>query len=147
MVRRLSERAQAVVFLVVLAVAIGGLYGWIQASQPPAVQARSVTAVSLEVDGPNWPIRYGPVTTTNNPAFGILLEASQRLHFSVVASNWTLPNGVFVSAINGTTMAGGLSWQYWVGPVYGDRAANLYPLADGDHVTWRFTTDQEGVAA
>ncbi len=145
MLRKIPERTQAAIFLAVLALAIAGLYAWIQVSQPPAVQAKGVTGVSLVVDGPNWTIRYGPVATTNNTAFGILLEAAQRLPFPLQWVNYTVPSGVFVTSINGTPNGqGGMSWQYWVGGVYGDRAANLYPLQDGNIVTWRFTTDQGG---
>ena len=145
MPRRLSERTQAVIFLVVLGVAIAGLYGWAQASQAPPVRSETVSGVSLVVDGGGWTIFYGPVTTTNNTAFGLLLEASHRLHFPVAYQYYSLPTGVFVSSINGTAnTAGGPGWQYWVGTSYGDRAANLYPLADGSNVTWRYTADQGG---
>jgi hypothetical protein len=136
---------KAVLFLVVLGVAIAGLYGWAQASQSPPVRPGTVSGVSLVVDGGTWSLRYGPVTTTNNTAFGLLLEASQRLHFPVEYQNYTLPAGVFVVSINGTAnMANGAGWQYWVGTSYGDRAANLYPLTDGSNVTWRYTANQGG---
>ena len=145
MPRRLSERTQAVVFLVVLGVAIAGLYGWAQATQAPPVRPEVVGGVSLLVDSGTWTIRYGPVTTRNNTAFGLLLEASHRLHFPVVYQNYTLPAGVFVIAINGTAnTVTGPGWQYWVGTSYGDRAANLYPLSDGSNVTWRYVADQGG---
>ncbi len=145
MSRRLSERTQAVIFLVVLGVAIAGLYGWAQASQAPPVHPEVVIGVSLLIDSGSWAIRYGPVTTTNNTAFGLLLEASARLHFPVVYQNYSLPQGVFVIAINGTAnTAAGPGWQYWVGSRYGDRAANLFPVSSDSNVTWRFTADQGG---
>ncbi len=144
MARKIPERTQALLFLVVLALAVGGLYGWIEASQPHPVQAAAVTGVSLLVEGPNWTIRYGPVSTTNNTAFGVLLEASRALHFPVNWINYTIPSGVFVTSINGTMNGqGGLSWQYWVSGAYGNEASNLYALRNGDTVAWRFTTDQE----
>lgn len=147
MAPRLSERTQAVIFLIALGTAIASLYGWVQASQPPPVTEGRVTGVSLVVEGPTWTIRYGPVTTTNNTAFGILLEASHRLHFAVVWINYTIPSGVFVTAINGTPNGmDGMSWQYWVSGEYGDRAANLYPVRGGESVAWRFTSDQGAVA-
>ncbi len=146
MPRRLSERAKAVIFLVVLGVAIAGLYGWAQASQAPPVHPEVIRGASLLIDSGSWTIRYGPVTTTNNTAFGLLLEASARLRFSVVYQNYSLPQGVFVIAINGTAnTAAGPGWQYWVGSHYGDRAANLYPVSTDSNVTWRFTADQGGV--
>ncbi len=145
MARKLSERAQAVIFLLVLGTAIAGLYGWVQATQEPAVQSATVTGIRLFVNGPGWTIGYGPVTTVNNTAFGILLEASRHLGFPLDWVNYTVPSGVFVTSINGTPNGqGGMAWQYWVGGVYGDRAANLYPLQDGNTVTWRFATDQGG---
>lgn len=145
MPRRLSERTKAVIFLVVLGITIAGLYGWAQASQAPRVQPDIVRGVRLLVDSGTWTIRYGPVTTTNNTAFGLLLEASARLHFTVLYQNYSLPQGVFIIAINGTAnTAAGPGWQYWVGTSYGDRAANLYPLSSDTNVTWRFTADQGG---
>lgn len=131
------------IFLLVLGIAIAGLYGWAQASQAPPVTSGRVTGVSLLVDGGTWKIDYGPVTTTNNTAFALLLEGAHRLQFSVVYQNYSLPAGVFVISINGTAnTAGGPGWQYWVGTSYGNRAANLYPLGDGSNVTWRYTADQ-----
>ncbi len=147
MVRKLPERTQAVLFLVVLCVAIAGLYGWIEASQPRPVQAESVSGVSLVVEGPNWTIRYAPGTTTNNTAFGLLLEAARHLPFPLTWMNYTIPSGVFVTSINGTPNGqGGMSWQYWVSGTYGNEAASLYPLHNGDTDTWRFTADQGATA-
>ena len=147
MARRLSERTQAVIFLVALAVGIAALYGWAQASQPPPVRATGVTGVSLEVDGAGWTIRYGPVSTMNNTAFGILLEAAHRMGFSVHWMNYTLPAGVFVIAINGTSNGqGGEFWQYWVSGNYGSVAADHAPLSDGATVTWGFLADQGGTS-
>ncbi len=148
MARRLSERAQAVVFLVVVCTGIAGLYGWVQASQPRGVPEGWVTGVGLEVDGPGWSLRYGPVATANNTAFSILLEAARHVPFSLTWTNYTLPTGVLVTGINGTLNGqGGLWWQYWVGTAYGNRSASLYGLSNGDQVLWRFTTDQGGSSA
>lgn len=145
MARKLSERTQAIIFLVALATAIAGLYGWVQATQAPPVPPNAVRGVSLLVYGGPWTIRYGPLTTTSNTAFLLLLEASQRMHFGVTWQNYTMPSGVFVLSINGTSnLAGGAGWQYWVGTAYGDRASNLYPLTNGTNVTWRYTADQGG---
>ncbi len=145
MARRLSERTQAVLFLVILVVGIAGLYGWVQATQPPPVPPGTVRDVSLLIDGGTWTTEYGPVTTTSNTPFLLLLEASQRLGFRVMWQNYTTPPGVFVLSINGTANpSAGAGWQYWVGTTYGNVAANLVPLSDGDHVAWRCTTDQGG---
>ena len=145
MVRRLSERVQAVVFLTALALAIAGLYAWVQRTQPPAVATSEVHGVSLLVDGGPWALRYGPVTTVNNTAFGILREAARHLGVPLVWQNYSVPEGVFVVSINGTANGAGGGWQYWVGDVYGNMAADRYPLVDGSNVTWRYTSDQGGV--
>ncbi len=145
MARKLSERSQAVVFLVILGVVIAALYGWAQSTQPPTVRSEVVRGVSLVIDGVNWTIRYGPVTTANNTVYGLLLEASQRLHFAVVSQPYTLPAGILVVSINGSANTpSGPGWQYWVGTTYGDRGANLYPLSDGSNVTWRYVLGQGG---
>ncbi len=145
MLPKLSERAQAILLVVIIGGSIAGLYGYIEATQPMPVQAASVTDVSLVVEGANWTIRYGPVTTANNTAYGILVEASQRLHFSVDAMHYEVPSAVFVTAINGTANGqGGFFWQYWVDGVYGNVGADHYALASGAQVLWRFTMDQEG---
>ncbi len=147
MARKLSERTQAILLVVVLGTAIAGVYGWVQATQPPPVAPGTVTGVSLLVEGPGWNLSYGPVTTTNNTAFALLEEASQRLHFAVNVTHYNLPDAVFVTAINGATNGqGGLFWQYWVDGTYGNVGADHYALLDGAQVLWRFTTDQEGAA-
>ncbi len=146
MARKLSERAKALIFLVVLGVAIAGLYGWAQASQAPPVRSVLVTGVSLVVQGANWTLRYGPVTTSNNTAYGILGEASVQLHFSLNVTYYKLPSAVFVNMINGSWNGqGGLWWQYWVNGTYGNIGADHWPLSDGSQVLWRLTTDQESL--
>ncbi len=145
MLPRPSERAQAVLFLAVLALGITSLYGWIQTTQPSAVAAKEVRGVSLLVNGGTWDLRYGPVTTANNTAFGILLEGARRLHVSLVWQNYSVPAGVFVVSINGTANGPNGGWQYWVGTVYGNVAADHFPLSDASNVTWRYSTDQGGV--
>lgn len=145
MARRLSERTQAMIFLVALALGIAGLYRVVLAAQPPPVAPGQVSGVNLLVESGTWTIRYGPVTTSSNTAFLLLLEASQRLHFPLTWQNYTTPNGVFVMSINGTVnTATGPGWQYWVGATYGNEASNLFPLSNGDLVAWRFTLDQGG---
>jgi len=136
-----------VIFLVVVGVAIAGLYGWIQVSQPPPVRATGVTGVSLVVNGAGWSVHYGPVTTTNNTAFGILLEAARHMGFSLQWINYTLPAGVFIISINGSANGqGGEFWQYWVDGAYGEVAADHAPLSDGATVTWAFAADQGGTS-
>ncbi len=145
--RRLSERAQAVAFVVVLAGTLTGLYAYIQVTQPPPVAASGLVRVSVWIDGGTWTIAYGPVETMNNTAFSLLMEASAKLGFPVQVVHYSIPSGVFVTSINGTTNGqGGRYWQYWVEGAYGETAADHFALKNGDALTWRFTTDQGGSA-
>lgn len=145
MVVSLSERLQAVVFVVVLAAAIGGLYAYIQLTMPPPVTPRGIVRASLLVDGGAWTISYGPVDTANGTAYGLLIEASAKLGFPVQAIHYSIPDAVFVTSINGTTNGqDGRYWQYWVNGVYPGVGADHFALSDGGAVLWRFTTDQGG---
>jgi len=142
---KLSEQQKALVFVAALAVAIALLYASIQVAQPGPVASRHVARVSLVVDAGAWRIEYAAATTTNNTVFGLLLEASHRIGFSVQYIRYAIPDGVYVTGINGT-MNGrdGRYWQYWVNGVYGDVAADHKEIRDGDAVLWRFTAPQEG---
>jgi len=146
-VRRLTERQQAIVFGVALTISLAGLYGMIQAIQPPPVTSKGVLRASLVVEGDGWTMGYLDVETRNNTAFGILLEAGDRKGFSVEWVDFAIPPGAFVTAINGTVNGqGGKWWQYWVNDVYGDVASNRKELFDGDLVQWRFVVSLEGSA-
>jgi hypothetical protein len=130
-----------------LVLAIGGLFAYVQIAQPEPVVARGFVTASLVVEGNTWTLRYGPVATTNNTPFSLLLEASVHVGFSVRAVYYTIPDGVFVTAINGTTNGqSGMYWQYWVNGVYGNVAADHFPLPSGAEVLWRFTTDRGGMS-
>ncbi|MGQ0798475.1 MAG: DUF4430 domain-containing protein [Methanobacteriota archaeon] len=143
--RRWSERRQAVLFAAVLVIAILGTFRLAVALQAPAVRSLGPIRASLVVDGTAWQIDYVDVVTTNNTAFGILLEASERLGFEVLWTTYAIPAGVFVTAINGTANgAGGMGWQYWVSGAYGSVAADRRAIVDGDVVLWRFAVAQEG---
>lgn len=145
MARRLSERQQAIVFGVVLAVALAAVYGAIRMSQAPPVEPTGILRGSLVIDGDGWTIEYLDVSTTNNTAFHILLEAGDRLGFEVAWRPYAIPEGMFVTAINGTTNGeGGRWWQYWVNDGYGPVAADRMEIHDGDLVSWRFTVSAEG---
>ncbi len=147
MAGRMSEGLQAVVFLVVLGTAIGGLVAYIEVSQPAPVTASGPVRVSLFIDGGTWTVSYGPVDTWNNTAYSLLTEASTRLGFPVQAVLYSVPSGVFVTAINGTTNGqDGKWWQYWVDGAYATIGADHYALKTGDTVLWRFSNDQGGSA-
>ena len=91
------------------------------------------------------PITYRPNATSNNTVFGLLLEASRALGFSVRYAVYEIPNGVLVTAINGSANGdGGRYWQYWVNGVYGAVSADHGALHDNDVVMWEFTLSQEG---
>ncbi len=147
MVPKLSERVQAVLFVVVLAAAISGLYAYIQLSQPLPVTASGPVRVSLFIDGASWTITYGPLETWNNTAYSLLVEASTKLGFSLQAVHYEIPSGVFVTSINGTTNGqDGRYWQFWVDGAYPQVGADHVALAYGDTVAWRFTSDQGGTS-
>ena len=142
---RLSERVQAVAFVAIVIVAVAGLYAVVQALQPAAVEALVIRHARLDVQGEGWSIRYQPVATTNNTAFGILREASVTLGFSLTYVPYEIPKGVFVTGINGSMNGdGGRYWQYWVDGTYGTVAADHQGLGDGDVVQWTFSTPSEG---
>src|SRR5205823_12948729 len=144
-VRRPSERVQALTFVAILIAAIAGLYATAQVLQPATVPVASVRSVRLDIDGSGWSIHYAPERTTNNTAFGILLEGSAVLAFSVQYQVYEIPKGVFVLGINGSMNGdGGRYWQYWVNGTYGTVAADHQGLGDGDVVQWTFSTPSEG---
>src|SRR5206468_12148855 len=59
-------------------------------------------SVRLDVEGAGWSIRYTPTATNNNTVFGLLLEASAKFGFTVAYITYQIPQGVFVTAINGS---------------------------------------------
>lgn len=145
MAPRLSERKQAVLFAAILMAAIAGLYAATQLLQPAPVQAYVVRAVRLEIDGAGWTIRYDPSATPNNTVFSLLLEASNRLGFPVEYVPYQIPQGMFVTAINGSVnWEDGHFWQYWVNGAYGHIASDYRALHDGDAVLWKFDISREG---
>ncbi len=142
--RSLSEREQAIVFVASLIVAIAVLYAAIQSVQPAPVQASLVRGVHLEIEGSGWTIRYDPLATMNNTAFSLLIEASYALGFSVQSIPFQMPQGMFVTAINGTANGeGGRYWQYWVNGVFEHIASDRLALHDGDVVVWGFDVSRE----
>lgn len=145
MVRRLAEWHKAVIFVAILSVTVAGLYAYVQANQAPRVQPEGVRGVHLTIDGGDWKIDYGPAETTNNSAFAILMEASKAFGFPVEYIRYTIPDGVFVTAINGSVNGdGGRFWQYWVSGNYGSVAADHAAVHDGDTILWLYTSPREG---
>lgn len=148
MVRRLAEWHKALIFVAALSVTVAGLYAYVQASQPPRVQPQGVRGVHLTIDGGSWRIDYAPAETTNNSAFAILMEASEAFGFPVEYVRYTIPDGVFVTAINGSRNGeGGRFWQFWVNGAYGSVAADHAAIHDGDAVLWWYTSSREGTPA
>jgi len=142
---RMSEKQQAILFAAVLIAAIAGLYATTLLLQPVPVQASEVHFARLDVEGVGWSIQYAPVTTNNNTAFGLLLEASAKLAFPVAYVWYQIPQGVFVTAINGSVNGEGRYWLYQVNGVYPNIAADHRALHDDDVVRWSFSTAQEGM--
>ena len=144
MVRRPSERVQAVVFVAVLVVVIAGLYAAVLRLQPAPVRSSVVRDAGLDIEGNGWTVQYRAVTTANNTAFAILMEASHARGFSVTYVRYEIPDGVFVTGINGSRNGeAGRYWQYWVNGVYGAVAADHQGLQDGDTVLWSYSSPQE----
>ncbi len=146
MALRLSERRQATLFAAILIAAIAGLYATTLLLQPVPVQTSAVHLVRLDVESVGWSIQYAPLTTDNNTAFGLLLEASVKLAFPVGYVWYQIPEGVFVTAINGSVNGeGNRNWLYQVNGVYSNIAADHQALHDGDVVRWIFSESQEGM--
>jgi hypothetical protein len=142
---KLSERRQAVLFAAVVMTAIAGLYGTTVLLQPTPVSVRVVGFVQLDVEGAGWSIRYAPSVTSNNTAFGLLVEASTKFGFTVAYITYQIPQGVLVTAINGSANGdGGRYWQYWVNGAYGAVAADHEALHDHDVLLWNFTASVGG---
>ncbi len=145
MVRSLSERQKALAFVVGLSMAIAALTAAIEAFQPPPVRPQGILSPNLWIRTPSWWIHYRPDLTMNNTVFGLLMEAAEHLRFSVISVPWEVPQGVFVSAINGTVNGqDGLFWQYWVNGQIGPVAADHMAVSDRAEVLWNFTTPQAG---
>ncbi len=145
MARSLTERNKAILFVIALALAITVLTAAIEGSQPAPVRPQGVLSPDFWIRTPSWSIDYHPSVTVNNSVFGLLMEAAQRLHFSVVYVVYEVPQGVFVSAINGTVNGeDGLFWQYWVNRQIGLVAADHMAFSDGADILWNFTTPQAG---
>ena len=146
MALRLSEHQQAILFASILIAAIAGLYASTLLLQPVPVQASEVHLVRLDVESVGWSIQYAPLTTDNNTAFGLLLEASVKLAFPVGYVWYQIPQGVFVTAINGSVNGEqNRNWLYQVNGVYSNLAADHQALHDGDVVRWIFSAPQEGI--
>src|SRR5881409_2977759 len=145
MALRLSERQQAILFASILIAAIAGLYASTLLLQPVPVQASEVHLVRLDVESVGWSIQYAPMTTDNNTAFGLLLEASVKLAFPVGYVWYQIPQGVFVTAINGSVNGEGRYWLYQVNGAYPNIAADHRALSNDDVVRWSFSMAQAGI--
>jgi hypothetical protein len=144
MARKASERVQALAFVAVLVVVIAGLYAAVLRLQPASVRSAMVRDARLDIAGSGWSVRYRAVSTTNNTAFAILIEASHERGFSVTFVRYEIPAGVFVTGINGSLNGeAGRYWQYWVNGIYGRVASDHQALQDGDTVLWSYTNPQE----
>lgn len=145
MARKLDEARQAIVFAIVLSIAIAALYAYVQATQPPQVATKGLIRVGLIVEGDGWTIEYRDALTRNNTVFLLLLEAADDFGFDVEWIHYEIPQGVFITAINLTTNGhGGKYWQYWVNGQLGDVAADRKELFDQDQVLWKFDVPQAG---
>ena len=129
----------------ILVAAIAALYATAQSLQPAAVSRYNVHLVRLTIEGESWSIEYRPIATANNTVFRLLREASVRLGFSLAYVPYQIPQGMFVTAINGSVNGqSGRYCEYWVSGTYGKVAADHQGLSDGDLVLWKFSIPQEG---
>src|SRR3989442_3874070 len=141
----MSEKQQAILFAAVLIAAIAGLYATTLLLQPVPVQASAVHFVRLDVEGVGWSIQYAPVTTNNNTAFGLLLEASAQLAFPVTYVWYQIPQGVFVTAINGSANVEGRNLPYQVNGVYPHISSDHRPVDVDDFVRWSLRNSSEQI--
>ena len=144
MARRPSERVHAVAFVAVLVVVIAGLYAAVLRMQPAPVSSSVIHDARLDLEGNGWFLQYRAVSTANNTAFAILVEASHARGFAVTFVRYEIPVGVFVTGINGSLNGeAGRFWQYWVNGVYGTVASDHQGLQDGATVRWSYSNPQE----
>ncbi len=73
--------------------------------------------------------------------FDLLKLSSEKNNFSLEYQNYDI--GVFIKAIKGIKNGkDNKYWQYTVNSRYADKAADNWPLKDGDVIEWSFTKSQ-----
>jgi hypothetical protein len=132
---------QAMIFIAILAIAIGGLWSFAQYIQnnDDVETIEDPITVSLRIITDDWVIEYLDVSTTNNTVYKLLNECSSVYNFSFASTYWEGYESVFVNSINGTQNGeSGRWWQYYVNDAYGEVGCDRKEIFDGDIIEWRF---------
>lgn len=138
---RKKTALEAVIFIVILAIAIVGLWfvaQYIQDNDDVEAIEDPIT-VSMWIITDEWAIEYLDVPTTNNTVYKLLMECSSAYNFSVASIYWQGYESVFVNSINSTQNGeNGMWWQYYVNDEYGEVGCDRKEIFDGDIVKWMF---------
>jgi hypothetical protein len=132
---------QAMIFIIILAIAIVGLWFLAQSIQDNngVESIQEPITISMWIITDEWNIEYLDVSTTNNTVFKLLIECSTVYNFPVTSTYWQGYESVFVNSINGTQNGeGDMWWQYYVNDSYGEIGCDRKEIFDGDLVKWRF---------
>jgi hypothetical protein len=132
---------QAMIFIIILVIAIIGLWSFAQYIQDndDVETIEDPITVSMWIITDDWAIEYLDVPTTNNTVYKLLMECSSSYDFSVSSIYWQGYESVFVNSINGTQNGeNGMWWQYYVNDAYGEIGCDRKEIFDGDIVEWKF---------
>ena len=139
---RVSERAQALVFVAVVLASIAGLWVAVKSTVPDCGPGPAVRA-TLQLTGTS--LSAGPVarTTSGCTVYDLLSGWANDTGTTLLVREAGEPLGaVFVLQIGGDANgAGGRYWQFWVNCAYATAGADLLRLHEGDHVHWRFVPE------
>jgi hypothetical protein len=139
---RLSERAQALLFVAVLLSAIAGLWVAVRATLPSCERGDPIGA-TLEVRGTSG--TFGPEerAAAGCTVFALLEEWAEETATVLRYERYQPPlDAVFVVQIGGDANGeGGRYWQFWVNCAYAAAGADLTPLHPGDRIAWLFVEE------
>jgi hypothetical protein len=132
---------QAMIFVIVLALAIIGLWYVAQNLQRDA-EVESIEnpiTVSMWIITDEWVIEYMDMPTTNNTVYTLLVECSSVYDFPITSTYWHGYESVFINSINGTQNGeGDRWWQYYVNDEYGEVGCDRKEIFDDDIIEWIF---------
>lgn len=134
-----SVKLAASVLLLALLVGGAGAYALLADLKPGPAGAYRV-----RVEGPRSAILFeGSVDVEGATALSVLEAAAERARLALEVERYP-GMGAYVRAIGDHRATGGSGWVYEVRApggawVSGDRSAELYDLAPGDEVRWRWT--------
>jgi len=139
---KLSERAQALLFVAVLLAALAGLWVAVKSTVPVCGPGPPVRA-TLQITGASLSAGPEARTTAGCTVYDLLSEWAEDRGATLVVREASEPLGaVFVLQIGGDANGdGGRYWQFWVNCAYATAGADLLPLHEGDRVHWRFVSE------